>query len=183
MAFKNEGDVVVLLGANEVHGDVASLAGSEYLEIVHDKVVGRPTIDLDLEAAVQRVCRKAVAQAILHSAHDCSDGGLAVALAESCIAGNIGFTASFVLTARWDAALFGETESRIIVSLPEDRLTHLEKLCSDEGVPSVMLGRVGGGRLTLGSILDLDLHDADDAWSGGLERAVGGADSSLGSRL
>ena len=183
MAFKNEGDVVVLLGSNDVRGDAASLAGSEYLEIVHDKVVGRPTIDLDLEAAVQRLCRKAVTQGIIHSAHDCSDGGLAVALAESCIVGNLGFTASFAISGRWDAALFGETESRIVVSLPEDRFTQLEKLCSDEGVPSVMLGRVGGCRLTLGSILDLDLHDADDAWGGGLERAVGGADSSLGSRL
>ena len=98
MAFKNEGDVVVLLGSDEVRGDAASLAGSEYLEIVHDKVAGRPTIDLDLEAAVQRVCRKAVAQRIVNSAHDCSDGGLAVALAESCIAGNIGFIASFTMT-------------------------------------------------------------------------------------
>ena len=183
MAFKNEGDIGVLLGANEVRGDAASLAGSEYLEIVHDKVVGRPSIGLDLEVAVQRVCRKAVADGIVNSAHDCSDGGLAVALAESCIAGNIGFTASFAMSGRWDAALFGETESRIVVSLPEDRLTQLESLCSDEGVPSVMLGRVGGSRLTLGSSLDLNLDDVEDEWSGGLERAVGGADSSLGSRL
>ena len=122
MAFKNEGDIVVLLGSDEVRGDASSLAGSEYLELVHDKVAGRPTIDLDLEAAVQQVCRRAVAEGIVHSAHDCSDGGLAVALAESCITGNIGFTASFAMPGRWDAALFGESESRIVVSLPEDRL-------------------------------------------------------------
>ena len=79
MAFKNEGDIVVLLGCGEVRGDASSLAGSEYLEIVHDKVVGQPSIDLDLEAAVQRVCRRAIAEDIVHSAHDCSDGGLAVA--------------------------------------------------------------------------------------------------------
>ena len=183
MAFKNEGDIVVLLGSDEVRGDAASLAGSEYLELVHDKVVGRPTIDLDLEAAVQRVCRKAVTAGILHSAHDCSDGGLAVALAESCIAGNIGFTGTFALSGRWDAALFGETESRIVVSLPEDRITEFERLCSDEGVPSVVLGSVGGNRLGLGGRVDLDLDDVEDAWSGGLERAVGGDESSLGSRL
>ena len=183
MAFKNEGDVVVLLGSNEVRGDAASLAGSEYLELVHDKVVGRPTIDIDLEAAVQRVCRRAVAENIVNSAHDCSDGGLAVAIAESCIAGNIGFTASFAISGRWDAALFGETESRIVVSLPEDRLTQLQRLCSEEGVPSVALGRAGGSRLVVGSSLDLDLDDVENEWSGGLERAVGGADASLGSRL
>ena len=138
---------------------------------------------MELEAAVQRVCRRAVAEGIVHSAHDCSDGGLAVALAESCIAGNIGFTGSFAMSGRWDAALFGETESRIVVSLPEDRLSQLERLCSDEGVPSVVLGRVGGSRLSLGSGLDLGLDEVEDAWSGGLERAVGGAESSLGSRL
>ena len=183
MAFKNEGDIVVLLGSDEVRGDAASLAGSEYLEIVHDKVAGRPSINLDLEAAVQRVCRRAVAEGILHSVHDCSDGGLAVVLAECCIAGNIGFVSSFDLSGRWDAALFGETESRIVVSLPEDRLKQLQRLCSDEGVPSVVLGTVGGSRLSLGSGLDLDLDEVEDAWSGGLERAVGGAESSLGSRL
>ncbi len=182
MAFKNEGDIVVLLGSDEVRGDAESLAGSEYLELVHDKIVGRPTIDLDLEAAVQRACRKAIADGILHSAHDCSDGGLAVALAESCIAGNIGFTGTFAMSGRWDAALFGESESRIVVSLPEDRLAELERLCSDEGVPSVVLGSVGGNRLGLGGRVDLDLDDVEDAWSGGLERAVGG-DESLGTRL
>ena len=183
MAFKNEGDVVVLLGSSEVRGDAASLAGSEYLELVHDKVAGRPTIDLALEAAVQRACRRAVAKNILHSAHDCSDGGLAVALAESCITGNIGFTASFTHSGRWDAALFGETESRIIVSLPEHHLTQLQRLCSDEGVPSVPLGTVGGTQLTLGSDLKLDLELIKDSWSGALECAVDGADGSLGSRL
>ena len=183
MAFKDQGDIVVLLGSDEVRGDASSLAGSEYLEVVHDKVVGRPTIDLDLEAAVQRACRRAVSEGIVHSAHDCSDGGLAVALAESCIAGNIGFTGTFDTSGRWDAALFGETESRIVVSLPEDRLAELERLCSEEGVPSVMLGRVGGSRLVVGSDLDVDLGEVEDAWSGGLEHAVGGADSSLGSRL
>ena len=183
MSFKDEGDVVVLLGSNEVRGDAASLAGSEYLELVHDKIAGQPTIDLALEAAVQRACRRAVAKNILHSAHDCSDGGLAVALAESCITGNIGFTTSFTYSGRWDAALFGETESRIIVSLPEHHLTHLQRLCSDECIPSVPLGTVGGTQLTLGSDLKLDLELIKDSWNSALEWAVDGADSSLGTRL
>ena len=97
--------------------------------------------------------------------------------------GNVGFVSSFACSGRWDAAFFGETESRIGVSLPEDRLTQLEGICSDEGVPSVVLGRVGGRRLTLGGNVDLDLDEVEDAWSGGLERAVGGADASLKSRL
>ena len=87
------------------------------------------------------------------------------------------------MSGRWDAALFGETESRIIVSLPEDRLTQLEKICSDEGTPYAVLGRVGGSRLTFESSLDLDLSDIEDEWSGGLERAVGGADLVAGLAL
>lgn len=173
-SFKSEGDLVVLLGCGEVRGDPDSLAGSEYLEVMHDKVVGRPSIDLELEASVQRVCRRAIASGMIHSAHDCSDGGLAVALAECCIAGNIGFVGRFTWSGRWDAALFGEVESRIVVSLPEDRLTGLERLCSDEGVPSTVLGRVGGNRLALGSGIELDLQEADDAWSNGLERTGAG---------
>ncbi len=182
MDFKNEGDVVILIGCDEVRGEPDSLAGSEYLEVVHDKVVGRPSIDLELETSAQRVCRKAIAECGLRSAHDCSDGGLAVALAESCIAGNIGFTSSFDWSGRWDAALFGETESRIVVSLSEDRVTELERLCSVEGVSCLVLGKVGGSRFTLGRSIDLDVGEVERAWSGGLELAIRGAEGTLESR-
>ena len=58
---------------------------------------------------MQTLCRRAIADGLVASAHDCSDGGLAVAIAESCILGGLGFTADFDFTGRWDAALFGET--------------------------------------------------------------------------
>lgn len=174
IAFRDEGDLVVLLGTGEVRGDAASLAGSEYLEVVHGRVAGAPTIDLSIENAVQRVCRRAIQADVLKSAHDCSDGGLAVTLTECCIAGNIGFEGSFSWSGRWDAALFGETESRVVVSLPQNQLWQLEELCSDEGVPFTLLGKVGGSNLTMGSAVNVRLSDASDAWSNGLERATSG---------
>ena len=93
-SFRAPGDGVFLLGSAEVRGRAADLAGSEYLEAVHGIVAGRPWIDLELEAQVQEVCRRAVAEGVAASAHDCSDGGLAVALAESCMDSGLGFRGS-----------------------------------------------------------------------------------------
>ena len=92
-AFTTAGSDVILLGASELSGDPSALAGSSYMELMHGMVAGVPSIDLDLEVRVQRLCRRAVRDGLLESAHDCADGGLAVALAESCIAGRIGFRA------------------------------------------------------------------------------------------
>ena len=164
-AFKRAGRAVVLLGCNDVSGAAASLAGSEYLDSEHNMVAGQPAIDLQLEAAVQRACRKAISERIIDSAHDCSDGGLAVAIAECCIAGNVGFAGSFTWSGRWDAALFGETESRIIVSLPDSHLEELQRLCTDEGVPSIILGTSGGKKITFGHEIEIDLQQAARAWN------------------
>ncbi|MSQ12372.1 MAG: phosphoribosylformylglycinamidine synthase subunit PurL [Dehalococcoidia bacterium] len=172
--FRRAGDVVVLLGGSRVSGDSASLAGSEYLELLHGKVAGLPRIDLDLEVRVQRVCRRAVEQGLLASAHDCSDGGLAVALAESAILGGLGFQGDFAVHGRWDAALFGEVQSRIVVSLTPEALPALESLAAAEKVPMVRLGAVGGDRFTVSNLLDVPLGSLADAWENGLERAARG---------
>ena len=172
IGFKEPGDLVVVLGASAIHGEAAALSGSEYLELLHGLVAGRPTIDIDLEAAVQRACRTLVVGGILRSAHDCSDGGLAVALAESCIAGGIGFEGDFALSGRWDAALFGEYQSRIVVSLDRGRLAEMEQVCRDEGVPWVTLGMAGGGSLKIGVLVDLPIGSLGDAWRSALERAM-----------
>ena len=172
VGFSKTDDIVVLLGADEVEGDVSSLGASEYLEAVHGLVAGRPSIDLDAEVAVQRVCRRLIAAGVLASAHDCSDGGLAVALAECCIAGGIGFTGDFRVTGRWDAALFGEQQSRIVVSLPADGLGALESTCAGEGVPWARLGRVGGDSLAIGDLIDAPVSELDGVWRYAIERAL-----------
>ncbi len=175
--FPAEGLAVVLLGADGWPARARELAGSEYLHVVHGLTAGRPGIDLQLEKAVQELCRRLVREGIVRSAHDCSDGGLAVALAESCIPGSVGFIGSEAWSTappRWDTALFGERQSRIIVSVAAPMLPDLRKYAADIGVPVMELGVTGGDRFKLGEYADLPLASVIDAWSNGLERALAG---------
>jgi phosphoribosylformylglycinamidine synthase len=113
--WQNTGDLIYLLGSN-VHN---VLGGSEYLAVVHKTVAGQPPhLDFELEKKVQLACRHGIGQGWLNSAHDCAEGGLAVAMAECCISGNLG--AKIVINPkqqRLDQLLFGESASRIIVSV------------------------------------------------------------------
>jgi len=112
--FKANGDVIVLLGRTR-----EELGGSEYLALWHGMVRGAPPwIDLAVEKQVQQVCAAAIAQGIVRSAHDVSDGGLAVALAECCITAPEQFRGVVIElqgAIRPDALLFGESQSRIIL--------------------------------------------------------------------
>ncbi len=182
MSFQDEGDEVFLLGIATLSGEATDLAGSEYLKELHDGLIaGQPSIDLDLEVRVQRLCLEAARRRLLKSAHDCSRGGLAVALAECCtrlpdgqVGGGHGLDARNVaIEGRLDAALFGERASRIIVSTAESEA--LESLAREQDVPLLRLGRVGGDRLVLGSELDAPIAELHDAYETGLPRALGEA--------
>ncbi len=173
-AFQQEGDAVVLLGVALVEGNPSYLAGSECLEAIHGLVAGQPAIDLALEARLQRCCLRLIKEGLLHSAHDCSEGGLAVALAESAIQGGQGFQGVFAFHGRWDAALFGEEQSRIVVSLPATDLPKLAQLCMEESVHYVHLGTVGGSRFVIPEALALPLEGMAKAWHSGLEIAAEG---------
>ena len=170
--FKRDGDRIVLLGAAAVDGDPADLGGSEYLSVIHDRVEGCPRIDLALELRVQNVCRRAVREGLLSSAHDCSDGGLAVAIAESAVRGATGADVTARVAGRWDAALFGERQSRIVVSLPPENLHALAKLADETGVPWTELGATGGDRIRISSLVDVPVDAATDAWRNGFARAA-----------
>ena len=173
MAFANEGDRVFLLGST-LEQPVATLAGSEYLKEVHGLVGGRLSIDLALEERVQRAALAAIREGIVAACHDCSDGGLAVALAEMCLAGDSGLDgANAVLGLRLDAALFGEAQSRIVVAVRPAQRGVLEGIAQGLGVPLAYIGRVSrDGRFRLGPI-DLPLVEIQDAYEGSLERALG----------
>lgn len=171
VGFKNEGDVVVLLGADD-WDSVEGLAGSEYLDFKHDTIAGQPTIDINLELNVQSVCRDAISSELLSSAHDVSDGGLAIAIAESAIIGGKGASTSLDVEGRWDAALFGESQSRIVVSLPEANLNELRQMTESKNVPMTTLGTVGGDDLNINGVVQLPLTEIDDAWKNGFTRAV-----------
>ncbi len=168
-----EGEIAVLLGQGELRGRARDLSGSEYLELVHGLVAGRPRIDLERERRVQALCRRAIRERWVAHAHDCSDGGLAVALAEACIAGGVGFRGDLNLKGRWDAALFGEAQSRILVSARSERLAALKRLAEEMDVPMVVLGIMGGKRFLVEGHIDLPLAEMDRAWRYGLEEASG----------
>jgi len=174
MAFQAAGDEVFLLGAG-LEAPAATLAGSEYLRQVHGLVAGRPQIDLELEAGVQRTCLEAIQGGLLHSAHDCSHGGLAVALAECCLESGLGLDGSGLkVSDRQDAALFGEGQSRIVISCPPGRRGEIEALAGRYGVPFTHLGRVGGERLVIGGLLSVPVADLAQAYREGLPRALQG---------
>ena len=168
IAFGNEGDRVFLLGDERVFGDPKDLAGSEYLSLVHGIVAGMPRIDIDMEVAVQEVCRELISLNVIRSAHDCSDGGLAVALAESAIAGGLGFSGDFKLQGRWDAGLFGEAQSRIIVSLGPEKVDKLKTLCDKKKVHFCSLGDVTVGKFIINNIINLDMNLLQEKWSDSL---------------
>ncbi|MAF38886.1 MAG: phosphoribosylformylglycinamidine synthase II [Chloroflexi bacterium] len=172
-AFAGEGLMVVLLGADPSLVDVDDLAGSEYLQRIHGRVEGRPKIDIDLEKRVQALCREGIGQGLITSAHDCSEGGLAVALAECSIQGGIGFNGDFAIDDRWDAVLFGERQSRIVVSLPGDLMNAFVPLASSFGVPVFILGYTGGDRFQLKEQVDLPVSQITEVWNKGLEVASG----------
>ena len=175
IAFQRHGDLVYLLGRSTTDEDAGSLGGSEYLTVVHSLVAGRLTIDLDLEVAVQRACRRLIEEGVARSAHDCSDGGLSVALAESCISGSVGLTSELSLESRWDAVLFGEGQSRIVVSVSPGTEQRLLEVCRNEGVPAAYLGVVGGDRLIVDGLLDAPIADLASAWKHGLREAASGS--------
>jgi phosphoribosylformylglycinamidine synthase len=160
LAFKHAGDRVWLVG--DLHPE-GSLAGSEYLAVEHNLEVGRPVpLNADFELTLQEEIRELVREGLVHSAHDCSEGGLAVAVSECCIAGNLGARLSLAdkLSAE---ALFGEAPSRIIVTVGAESGTARRRL-ERAGVPVLDLGEVGGDRLIVHGALALSVADLEATW-------------------
>ncbi|MFA6670159.1 MAG: phosphoribosylformylglycinamidine synthase subunit PurL [Bacillota bacterium] len=143
--FKEEGDVIVLLGEN-----TQEAGGSEYLKVVHGLERGSaPKLDLDREKRVQGCCLELIRGGTVKSAHDCSEGGIAVALAESCISGEIGAKVELEGCGREDLLLFGEGQSRIVITVRQSDLERVKDAASRFGIPVTVLGRVRGKELII----------------------------------
>src|SRR5437773_7169114 len=178
--FRHEGDAIILLG-----DDRGELGGSEYLKVMHDLVRGMPpALDLDVEHRLQTLLVTLAAERLMRSAHDCSDGGLAVTVAECCFdTSRIGVEISIdrVQVARESrmnvcAALFGESASRVVVSVvPDDVIAVLERAAAAD-VPARVVGRTGGERLRMGVggqiVIDQSVDDAERVWSTAIEQYV-----------
>ncbi|MNC27588.1 Phosphoribosylformylglycinamidine synthase 2 [compost metagenome] len=164
--FKQEGDVILLLGETR-----AELGGSEFQYAVHGVTEGRPpVIDLDVEKKLLDGVLSAIQAGLVASAHDVSDGGLAAALAESCISGRTGASVKLASELRADHLLFSESQSRILVSAKADKAAALVAHLSAAGVPVGEIGRVAaaGGDLKIEvngtTILDTPVAKLEKVW-------------------
>jgi phosphoribosylformylglycinamidine (FGAM) synthase-like enzyme len=172
MGFQRQSDEVFILGSL-VEQPVSSLAGSEYLKQIHGHIGGRLTMDLGLEARLHRAVLALIHQDVATATHDCSDGGLAVTLAEMALAGNKGLDAPDAnLGPRLDAALFGESQSRIVVAIRPERRGMLEQIARAGDVPFARIGRVTADPHFRFGPVHLSLDDLRDAYANGLEQAL-----------
>jgi phosphoribosylformylglycinamidine synthase len=164
--FKDEGDAIVLLGdIIEETDKLAGLGGSAYLQVIHGKKTGTPPrLNLDEEANLHRALRSLIVGGGIKSAHDCSEGGLAVALAESCISqltargtprfigATVDLTAALLKDAtapRLDALLFGESQGRVVITCAALDATKVVERAKILGVPAMRIGTVGGDALKI----------------------------------
>ncbi len=191
--WRSEKDAIYLLGLRlDISSPSVSLGGSEYLAIIHNTVAGQPpVVDFELERRVQAVCREGIRRGWIRSAHDCAEGGVAIALAEACISGQRGAMIHLDLPAksndalRWDQVLFAEGGGRILVSVSPTQQTAWEAhLSTSLGNDWQKLGEVGTVNSPL-EILSVDnfplisvtMKDVSDCWSTAIERRLSSQDS------
>jgi len=177
MDFKAAGDAVILLGET-----LEELGGSEHLFVAHGLEAGRPpALDLAREKAAQAACLEAIRAGLARSAHDCAEGGLAVAVAESCIRGGIGAQVRLPesqAAMRPDAALFGESQSRIVLSAAPKDVDAIGRIADSHGAPSAVIGAVGGRSLSVDSpsgarLIDVPVAEMEQRYEGAIPGVMG----------
>ena len=138
LAFRKEGEAIYLIGQSR--NDINC---SEYLYSYHKvKLSPPPYFDLEEEGRVQKAVKQLIRDKVISSAHDCADGGLYIALLESAMPLELGFSINSDPSVRKDAFLFGEAQSRVVVSLPANKIEALERLMEKLDVPFSALGWV-----------------------------------------
>jgi phosphoribosylformylglycinamidine synthase len=171
--FQKEGDFIFLVGQTR-----NEIGGSQYLLAIHGKREGRPPVlDLDRELALQKFLLAGAKAKIFRSAHDLSEGGLAIALAE-CLLGTRNHPLGCVVELnqpkdlRLDANLFGESQGRVILSIsPENEVT-LNKLAAKFQLPLQKLGRVEGKSLNVKGVFEISSAQIEDVYRGAIARRM-----------
>ena len=186
--FKDEGDAIILLGAPVDEADpLLGLGGSAHLLVAHGKKNGLPPrCNLETARTLHTTLLGLIQSGLVKSAHDCSEGGLAVALAESCISQLIARETPRLLGAtvdlsafkalRLDALLFGETQSRVVISCQARDTVKVVERAKLMGVPTMSIGRVGGDKLSIKSMsgeFSARLTELHDVWWNSIARAMG----------
>jgi phosphoribosylformylglycinamidine synthase len=174
--FKDDGRAILLVGTTR-----NDLGATELLVVLNGEAAGNaPALDLRVEKAVQEACLRMIQAGLVESAHDCSDGGLAVALAEAAFSAYrkraVGFVANIEGDLPATAALFSETPSRIVVSAEEHNVDALAEIASQLGVPVTRLGVTGGDRIEISvngvNLVDRPLAEVESAWRSTLPRSL-----------
>src|SRR5262245_43857930 len=189
--FKDDGDVVILVGTvvptrrDDAGAGINDpgynlLGGSRYLKVCHGLKIGPPPhVDLAHEIKVQSAVRNLIREGLVQSAHDCSEGGLSVALAECCFKPERLFGAEIALNAGDTpaaTALFNESQSRIVISVASEDLGKAISLLGERDVPFQQLGKVGGDELQIRvdeQIFRWPVAEIYDEWCDAISRAVG----------
>ena len=167
--FPSPALAVYLLGES-----FAELGGSEFAETVLGVVAGTPpALDLEAERRLQDLLHEAAVSDLLASAHDCSDGGVAVALAECAILGGHGFAVTLDGDMPPHVLLFGESASRVVVSVSPEREGSLRGLAATRGVAFQRLGETGGPRAVIDGFVDATVADLTEVWEQAIPRLLG----------
>lgn len=170
--FKNEGDVIALIGNTEFS---SSIGGSEYLSMHHGLVKGdTPEIDLEKEHALIKTLIELAKNGAINSAHDSADGGLAIAIAESCLINRnipIGCYVNIKRQDRQDFVLFNESQSRAVISFSPEMEAKVKDICLKLGSGMEILGKVGGGSIRINDI-DIPLETAKDAYYNSISKIM-----------
>jgi phosphoribosylformylglycinamidine synthase len=185
--FKDEGDAIILLGeAVDVSDPLQGLGGSAYLQVIHGKKTGSPPrCHLEKEKDLHLGLRALIHSGVVKSAHDCSDGGLAVALAESCISQLVAretprligaeIDLSAIKDVRLDALLFGETQARVVISVAPLNAGKVLAQAKILGVPAAAIGKVRGTALQIKhgeQTFSTNLTELHDGWWNSIARAM-----------
>jgi len=147
--LKTEGDVLIYIGATR-----KGLGASEYLKVVHGLTTGdSPELDIDFEVKLQNALLNAIQSGLISAAHDISDGGLAITLAEMCIFGKMGATVNLsAIGGNTHDVLFSEAQSGVIVSISTPKLDEVMTHFKNAGVPAYELGKAGGSELSISGL-------------------------------
>ena len=157
--FKDEGDLILLLGKTK-----PELGGSQYLESIHSLVKGKiPELNLEKEKKIQETCLNLIKADIVKSAHDCSDGGLAVTLFESSVANLKGADIKIDTELRVEELLFSESQSRIVISLAREDKDKAEEIIGDD-LEFQIIGEVKGERLKINNQINIEIEEMKTKW-------------------
>jgi phosphoribosylformylglycinamidine synthase len=169
MDFKDDGDIIVLLGENKDH-----MGGSEFMNLFLDRVGGQcPELDLDFEKRLQGLCLELIRGNIIKSAHDSSVGGLGICILKSAVMGSIGADIELgLIGGSIIRALFNESQSKIVVSVGKNKLKDLIKICKKFEIPFMQLGITGGAVLKINGLDCIEIKEAHNIYDSSMENKM-----------